>query len=217
MTDATYYPVALDLRGRACLVVGGGAVAEAKVAALVSAGAHVTIVSPVLTDGLSALVHEGRVQHEPRAYLAGDVQAFALAFSATDDREVTRRVADDARRHGCWLNAADDPAFCDFILPAVVRRGRLTLAVSTGGASPALASWIRRGLETRFGEAYAQLVDIVAAIRNEVRRGAFPPDAATWQRALDAENLLSLIQAGRSTEAAARLRRRLREPEVTSG
>ena len=214
MTDPTYYPVALDLRGRACLVVGGGVVAEAKVRALVAADARVTVVSPALSEGLVALVAAGEVRHERRSYRVGDVEGYALAFAATDDREVTCRVADDARRHGVWLNAADDPAFCDFILPAVVRRGRLTLAVSTGGASPALASWIRRGLEAHFGEAYARLVEVVAAVRREVRREPAPPDAAAWRRALDAVDVLGLIEAGRSTEAAARLRRQLREVEV---
>lgn len=211
MSEAAYYPVALDLRGRPCLVVGGGAIAEAKVRALVAAGARVTVVSPGLTEGLAALVAAGEVRHGRRPYRAGDVAGYALAFTATDDRAVTRRVADDARRHRVWVNAADDPAFCDFILPAVVRRGRLTVAVSTGGASPALASWIRRGLEARFGEVYAGLVEVVAAVRAEVRREPAPPTAAAWRRALDAVDLPALIETGRSTEAAARLRRELRE------
>lgn len=211
MSAPGYYPVALDLRDRPCLVVGGGAVAEAKVRALVAAGARVMVVSPALTEGLASLVAVGEVRHERRPYRSSDIEGYALAFAATDDREVTRRVADDARRHGVWLNAADDPAFCDFILPAVLRRGRLTVAVSTGGASPALASWIRRELEARFGEAYAGLVEVVAAVRAEVRCEPAPPSADTWRRALDAVDLPALIETGRSTEAAVRLRRALRE------
>ncbi len=108
-----YYPVALDLRDRLCLVVGGGPVAEAKVEGLLEAGARVTVVSPEVTELLAAWAIDGRIIHRPHEYRAGDLDGQQLVFSATDRREVTEAVVADARRRGLWVNAADDPAFCD--------------------------------------------------------------------------------------------------------
>ena len=118
-----YYPIFLDMAGRSCVVVGGGAVAEHKVEALLQAGAHATVVSPELTSKLAALVGQGRVRHIARAYQAGDLKGYALAFVATDEHRVNANVACEGRQLGVWVNAADDPAHCDFILPSVLRRG----------------------------------------------------------------------------------------------
>ena len=140
-----YYPVALDLRDRPCLVVGGGSVAEGKVEGLLDAGARVTVVSPALSERLASWATEGRIAHRPREYAISDLDGHHLAFSATDRREVTEVVAADAKRRGVWVNAADDPTYCDFLLPSVLRRGRLQVAVSTGGASSAPAGGGRTG------------------------------------------------------------------------
>ena len=204
-----YYPVALDLRDRPCLVVGGGPVAEAKVEGLLEAGARVTVVSPALTRRLVSWAAEGRVAHRRGEYRASDLEGHQLVFSATDRREVTEAVATDARRRGLWVNAADDPKYCDFLLQSVLRRGRLQVAVSTGGASPALAGRVRRDLESYFTPEYEDLVELASEVRRELRAGGRRADAAAWRDALDAD-LRRLLVEGRRGEARARLLDRLR-------
>lgn len=204
-----YYPIFLDMTGRRCVVIGGGAVAERKVEGLLEAGASVTMISPALTARLEALAAEGRVSHASREYGPGDLAGFELAFVATDDGEVNAAVAREGRERGVWVNAADDPAHCDFILPAVLRRGELVVAVATGGASPALSRAIREELEAYFTEAYAELSRVVAEVRHELRQQARSLDAETWRRALDGD-LRRLVAEGRREEAKARLLWRLR-------
>ena len=126
-----YYPVSVDLTGRPCLVVGGGAIAERKVVGLVEAGARVTVVSPSLTRSLLELAAEAGLHWRPREYAQGDAAGFILVMVATDDLAVSAAVAAECRERGIWVNCADDPARCDFILPAVLRRGAVTVAVST--------------------------------------------------------------------------------------
>ena len=118
-----FYPVSLELAERCCVVVGGGIVAQRRVEALLEAGAAVTVVSPAVTAALAELIAAGRVRHIARTYSPGDLAGATLAFAATDDATVTPALAREARERGVWLNAADDPAHCDFILPGVVRRG----------------------------------------------------------------------------------------------
>jgi precorrin-2 dehydrogenase/sirohydrochlorin ferrochelatase len=203
-----YYPVALDLRDRLCLVVGGGPVAEAKVEGLLAAGARVTVVSPELTEALTAWAIEGSIIHRPHRYRPDDLDGQQLVFSASDQREVTEAVSAEARRRGLWVNAADDPAFCDFLLPSVLRRGRLVVAVSTGGASPALAARVRRDLEAYFAPAYGELVELAAEVRAELRSRAHRPGGVAWREAFDGE-LIELLAEGRRAEAKARLLDRL--------
>ena len=203
-----YYPVALDLRDRLCLVVGGGPVAEAKVEGLLEAGARVTVVSPELTEPLAAWAIDGRIIHRPHEYRTDDLDGQQLVFSATDRREVTEVVAADARRRGLWVNAADDPAFCDFLLPSVLRRGRLIVAVSTGGASPGLAARVRQDLEAYFAREYDELVELAAEVRAELRSRAQRPVAEAWRRAFD-QDLVGLLAEGKRNEARERLLERL--------
>lgn len=194
------YPIMLDLTGRPCLVVGGGVVAEPRVEGLLSAEARVTVVSPAVTARLAARIAAGEVAHVAREYRAGDLVGMALAFAATDDGVVNGAVADEGRERGVWVNAADDPAHCDLFLPAVVRRGPLMVAVSTGGTSPALARAIRRELEAYFSEDYAVLAEIVAEVRRDVRRCGRRPSAEAWARGLGPD-LRRLIVDGRPEDA----------------
>jgi precorrin-2 dehydrogenase/sirohydrochlorin ferrochelatase len=203
-----YYPAFLDLTDRPALVVGGGPVAEGKVAGLLAAGARVTVVSPALTPRLAAWAAAGRIRHVPRAYRRGDLAGHRLALVATDEPAVSGAVAAEGRERGVWLNAADEPARCDFILPAVIRRGRLVVAVSTGGASPAAARAIREELEDYLTEEHAMLVELAADARAELRHRAVAPGPARWRRALDA-GLRRLIAARRYRQARARLARDL--------
>jgi precorrin-2 dehydrogenase len=203
-----YYPVSLDLTGRPCLVVGGGAVAERKVAGLVEAGARVTVLSPSLTRPLLDLAAEAGIHWRPREYAEGDAAGFVLIMVATDDLKVNAVVAGECRERGVWVNCADDPARCDFFLPAVFRRGAVTVAVSTGGASPTMARLVREELDALLPDDIAPLTEVVAGLRRELSEGGVRLDAARWRDALDGE-LRRLVATGRTTEAQARLRERL--------
>ncbi|HWO74117.1 MAG TPA: bifunctional precorrin-2 dehydrogenase/sirohydrochlorin ferrochelatase [Dehalococcoidia bacterium] len=195
-----YYPVFLQLNGRRCLVVGGGKVAEGKVRGLLDAGADVTVVAPRLTESLHALFQAGRLHYTPRDYRAEDLDGQDLCFVATDDGLVNSQVAADCRRRGVWVNAADDPVNCDFILPSVVRRGEVVVAASTGGASPALARRLREELTAFLDEDYEPLAELLRDVRSEVRSRGLNVDPETWQKALDAR-LRALVAQRRLEEA----------------
>ena len=192
-----YYAVLLDLTGRRCVMIGGGVIAERRVDALVTAGAHVIVISPRLTPALLALAGEGRIEHEPRRYREGDLAGADLAFVATDAGEVNAAVAREARERQIWINAADDPARCTFILPALVRRGDLTVAVATGGSSPALARAIREELDAYLTDDYATLAAIAAEVRREIRASGRPVTAEAWRRALGPEVRRLIVERGR--------------------
>ena len=202
------FPVMLDLEGRECLVVGAGVVAARKVAGLLDAGARVTVVSPVLAPAVLDIARDGRLRWWPREYAKGDVTGFALVMVATDDEAVNALVAAEARERSIWVNCADDPARCDFILPSVLRRGPLTVAVSTGGASPTVAHMVREELELVLPSDYGALTEVVADVRRALRDRGIALDAQRWRDALDDE-LKRLVAAGRSAEARDRLRERL--------
>jgi len=206
--SAFLFPVMLDLEGRECLVVGGGVVAARKVAGLLDAGARVTVVSPVLAPAVLDIARDGRLRWRPRGYATGDVAGFALVMVATDDDDVNALVAAEARERAIWVNCADDPARCDFILPSVLRRGPLTVSVSTGGASPTVAHMVREELEAVLPPDYAALTEVVADVRRGLRERGIAPAAQRWRDALDGE-LKRLVAAGRPAEARERLRERL--------
>src|SRR4029077_11181164 len=128
------------MKDRRCVVIGGGVVAERKVEGLVAVGANVTVISPAITDGLRELLTQGAIRHVKREYQTGDRAGYDLVFVATDDAEINAVVSNEARSLRIWVNAADDPDHCDFILPGVIRRGDLAVAVSTGGVGPAVNS-----------------------------------------------------------------------------
>ena len=199
------YPIVVDLTGRPCLVIGGGAVALRKVAGLVEAGARVTVLSPWLTPALLRLAAEAPLRWRPREYAQGDAAGFTLVMVATDDRAVNAAVAAECRERGIWVNCADDPARCDFILPSVLRRGAVTVAVSTGGRSPTLARLLREDLDALLPRDVAPLTEVIADVRRSLREDGVSLDAERWRQALDGE-LRSLVAAGRTTEARARLR-----------
>lgn len=192
-----WFPLFLELTGRRCLVVGGGPVAERRVDGLLAAGATVTVVSPTLTAAIAALAAAERIIHEPRGYRPGDLAGFDLAFAATDTGDVNGAVAAEARQHGVWVNAADDPAHCTFILPALVRRGDLTVAVATGGTSPALARAIRDELEAHLTAEYATLAEIAAEVRRELRAAGRVATAEAWRRALGPAVRRLIVERGR--------------------
>ena len=172
-----YFAAFLDLRGRRCLVVGGGEIGERKARALLQCGAQVTVVSPAVTRGLAALAAVGRILGRRRPFRRSDLRGCALVVAATGDAAVDDAVAAVARRARVLVNVVDRPERCDFILPSVLQRGELQIAVSTGGRSPALAREIRRRLESLFGPEYAELVARTGQARRAARAAARTPAA----------------------------------------
>jgi precorrin-2 dehydrogenase/sirohydrochlorin ferrochelatase len=182
------YPVFLDLRGVHCAVIGGGKVAQGKVRKLLDAGAKVTVISPAVTPALARLISKRRVRHLKTTYRPGSVKRFWLVFAASSDAAVNASVAREANEAGILFNVVDRAALSNFIAPAVVRRGEMILAVSTGGASPAFAKKIRQDLEKLFGKEYAPAVRLLAAARKKVLGARLP---AATRRKLLAELALS--------------------------
>jgi siroheme synthase-like protein len=166
MSDTRYYMACLDLGGRSCLVVGGGAVAHEKVAGLLDCGASVTVVAPTIDDDLRARP----VELVERPFEAADLQGRQLVIAATDDRSVNQAVSRAAAERGLLCNVADDPELCSFILPAIVRHDPILVGVSTGGASPALAQRIRRDIAELIGPEHAQLARRLEALRPWAKR-----------------------------------------------
>ncbi|HLH28171.1 MAG TPA: bifunctional precorrin-2 dehydrogenase/sirohydrochlorin ferrochelatase [Acidimicrobiales bacterium] len=198
------YPVTLALDGVACLVVGGGPVARRKVEGLLPCGAAVTVVAPDLDPGLEELAAAGRITVVRRRYRSGDVTGYRLVFAATGDRGVDRAASGEADAAGVWVNSADDPEGCTFTLPAVARRGPITVAVSTGGQSPAMAGWLRRRFEAELGPEYLQLLQLLREARANIKGEGRPTEGLDWLAALDS-NMLDLIRAGQIGKARERL------------
>jgi uroporphyrin-III C-methyltransferase/precorrin-2 dehydrogenase/sirohydrochlorin ferrochelatase len=166
------HPIFLDLSGEPVVVIGGGAVAERKIESLIAAGARVTVVSPEVTDLIATLAAAGSLTLRTRPYRRGDLAGCRLAYAATSASDVNQAVRDEARAEGVWLNAVDKPALCDFITPATVRRGDLTLAVSTNGRCPALAKQIREDLERAYGPEYADTLEKLGELRDRAKAGS---------------------------------------------
>ncbi len=206
-----YYPVFLDIAGKPVVVIGGGEVAARKVNVLLDCGADVTVVSPALHPDLRVLVDAGRVRHIQREYRPGDIRGQKLAIVGTDDRSANGAAAREARKSGVWVNAVDDPPNCDFVMPGVVRRGDLVVAVSTSGGSPAMARKMREELEALLTEDYALLLELAAEVRAELRDKGLQVDPQVWNAALDVE-LKGLLAQGRRAEARDRLLRFLLQP-----
>ena len=163
-----FYPLFLDLTGRRVLVVGGGGVAERKVETLLQAGAEVTVVAPAITDQLAALETAGRLRIQRRRFNEADLEGVLLVVSATDEPETQERVAASARARNVLVNTVDIPRLCDFIVPAIVRQGDVTVAISTSGKSPALAAELRARLERVVTEDTARAARLMGEIRQEV-------------------------------------------------
>jgi precorrin-2 dehydrogenase / sirohydrochlorin ferrochelatase len=173
MLDTPFYIACLRLKGRRCLVVGGGDVGLEKVEGLLACDADVTLVAPDAHPALRELAQEGSIRWEAREYEPGDLEGCLIVIAATDDTDVNIRVFNDAERRAMLVNVVDVPPLCSFILPAIVRTGPLAVAISTAGASPALAKRMKREIAELFGEPYAEL----AVLLNDARgwaKGTLP-------------------------------------------
>lgn len=225
------YPVALVVDGRHCLVVGGGPIATHKAEGLLGCHAHVTVVAPQITERLRLLAKEGasaasatsasakatsaesasakagadaQLVLEERPYRAGEAADYRLVITATGDPEVDRAVAADAEAAGIWVNSADDVDNCTFMLPAVHRDGDVTVAVSTGGASPALAGWLRDRAAAAIGPEAGTLAVLLDEARRNVRAEGRSTEATDWSAILSGP-FVDLVRSGRLDEARALL------------
>ncbi len=193
--EVGYYPVSFNMSGRRCLVIGGGPVAERKIAALLEVGAAVTVISPQVTEQIAGWATLRSIEVLTKRYQAGEMAGFEIVFVATNDSQLNAAAYEEGKNRGIWVNVADDPAHCDFILPSVLRRGPLTVAVSTGGSAPALSRAIREELESYFTKDYEILAGLTAEVREELRLRSISPDYETWRKALGGD-LRQLIAAG---------------------
>jgi precorrin-2 dehydrogenase len=218
MLDTPFYIACLRLTGRRCLVVGGGEIGLEKVEGLLACDADVVLVAPAAVPELEALAAEGSIRWLRREYEGGDLERTFIAIAATDDTDTNIRVFEDAERRAMLVNIVDVPPLCNFILPAIVRTGPLAIAISTAGASPALAKRIKRQIADEFGDEYARL----AVMLNDVRgwaKGTLPtyqdrkaffegivngdPDPIALLRAGNADGVRELIAAAQRSHAAA--------------
>jgi len=198
-----YYPVYLNLTERPTVVIGGGTIAEGKVLGLLEADAQVNLIAPEVTATLQDLAANGKIHWEQRSYQTGDLHDATLAISATDDRQVNQQVWAEARQGGILVNVVDDPPYCDFIAPAIVRRGDITLAISTNGKMPALAAHLRRQIEKSFGEEYVALLDLTSPLREELsaKHLDYGIRQQLWRRLFEETDILELLRRGETEKA----------------
>ena len=201
----SYYPIMLDIKGERCVVVGGGEVALRKAQSLLDCGARVRVISPALCPDLDKMRDSKTIEYIAREYRDNDLDGAMLVVAATDDREVNTQIMQEAESLSMLCNVVDDPELSNFIVPSSLRRGSLTIAVSTGGKSPALARRIRTELEKHFGDEYDSLVSLVEQVRSDLSDRGVSMPGEVWQQALDLETLARLLRQGRRDEAKSRL------------
>lgn len=190
-----YYPAYLDIKDRLCLVVGGGRVGTRKVETLLNCGARVMVISLQVTDTMIQLANEGRILLKQRGYQSSDMDGVFLVIGATDDQSLNRQIHQDAETAQRLCNIADQPDLCNFILPSIVNRGDLSIAISTAGQSPAFAKHLRRQLQRQFGPEYAAFLSLMGAIRNRLLAEAHAPEAhKPLFEQLIGQGLLEMIQ-----------------------
>jgi siroheme synthase-like protein len=209
---APIYPVGLVVKGRRCLVVGGGRVAARKIAGLLACGAAVTVVAPEvhvaiaeLSDsGVIAAIDESPLEVHIRPYASGEAADYVLVISATGDPAVDETVRRDAQSAGVWVNVADDPSRCSFVLPAVARDGAVSIAVSTAGASPALAGWLRDLVAAALGPGMGDLAALLGEGRRRIHDQGESTESIDWRSLLDGP-LPDMVRRGDMDQARSEL------------
>jgi precorrin-2 dehydrogenase/sirohydrochlorin ferrochelatase len=201
-----YYPAYLDLRERPCVVIGGGRVAERKTLALLEAGADVTIISPALTPKLRELSDSGKITHLQKQYEEQDLSGEYLVIAATPSAAVNTLVAQACKKKHTLVNVASPPEESSFIVPSVVERGDLLIAISTSGASPALAKKVRQDIERKYGTEYEIFLEELLAIRKRILE-EIPDESNRGQvfQAIVDSDVLELIRQGKTHAAELRM------------
>lgn len=196
----TFYPVFLNLTERRCVIIGGGQIAEGKISKLLDSGAKIIVISPDATQGIRGFAERGQIELDLRKYQEGDLQGAFLAIAATNDRVVNQEIFEEAEKQGILLNAVDDMPRCSFIAPSIVERGPVTVAISTGGASPALARKLREKMEVSSALDWADATSVLSKARQIIKDKQIAVDPQRWQCCMTDE-LLTMIQAGHENEA----------------
>ena len=209
-----YYPIMLKISGKKCLVVGGGNVAERKTKAFLECGGVVHVISPNLSSGLSSLAESRQIEVVPRDYRTGDLKNAAIVVAATDDQEVNKRIYSEGQQRGILTNVVDDPENSNFIVPSILQRDDVIIAVSTSGRSPALARKIRTELEEKYSKEYASLAILLSEVRSELKEQGIEISNEVWQEAIDMDLLIELLRRGESQEAKDTLLSRLQKGGV---
>jgi len=197
----SYYPVFLQMEDRHALVVGGGAVASRKVETLLEYGATVHVVSRDLNQTLRNLMDDGRIRFLGARFEEKHLEGMFLVIAATDDAALNHRISEGARSRGLLINAVDQPADCTFIVPSIVKRGDLVIAISTSGKSPAFAKRLRKALEGQYGEACGSFLELMGRVRERVLALGLPQkeNSRIFQEIVDAD-LPEAISSGRWDE-----------------
>ena len=195
-----YYPAFIDVRDRDCIVIGGGDMGEEKTLKLLECGARVTVISPSVTGKVEELENEGRLTWTQRHYHRGDLKRAFIAIAATDDDAMNREIAREAKERNVLLNVVDVTHLCTFIAPSVARRGEVTVATSTGGASPALARTFREKIENSRILEYADLAPLLSDARAHLKQRRLKVSPDHWQDCIT-EELLDMAQSGPTQEA----------------
>ena len=202
----TYYPVFIDVKGRNCIIIGGGNIGEEKVHKLLDCEAKITVISPEVNADVQELVDNDRLFWHQREYRQGDLEGAFIAIASTDNNDVNRQIAKEAEERNVLLNVVDVTHLCTFIAPAVARRGDVTIAASTGGTSPALARKFREllnGSSIEAGHAlmdYAELAPLLADARAEIREKGITLLTDHWQACIT-DNLVDMVMDGKYGEA----------------
>ncbi len=197
---ANFYPVFLNLTGRRCVIIGGGQIAEGKISKLLESGAKIIVISPDATQGIRGFAERGDIEFQRRRFEAGDLVGAFLVIAATNDRVVNQEIFEEAEKQGVLLNAVDDMPRCSFITPSIVERGPVTIAISTGGASPALARKLRETLSDSNDLDWTEATGPLSKARQVIKDKQVAVDPQRWQCCMTSE-LLSLAKSGREDEA----------------
>lgn len=200
--NTSYYPVYIQLREQPCIVIGGGKIAEGKVAGLLAAQANVTVISPDLTAHLRDLVEEKQITYLARTYQAGDLTGAFMVICATDHAEINHQVWQEASANRQLVNVVDDTPRCNFIAPSILRKGDLTIAISTSGKAPALAVRLKERLQRELGPEYERFLELAGELREPLARNTpdFETRKALWYELVDSE-ILDVLARGDETGA----------------
>lgn len=210
-----YYPLFMDMRGKPCLVAGGGKVAERKVRSLVEAGAIVTVLSPDATAALQKLHKKKKITWLKKKFVSGDAKGYGFVFCATNENNVNKTIHADAKKHNALVNAADEISVCDFIVPASFEQGSITVALSTDGKSPAFSAALKRKLQKDVSGEHAKLLELVYRRRHEIKK-AFPEESRRTEfvsRLLQDKKMLHCIRKGSLKSAQQHLKTKLTEKQ----
>lgn len=200
ITPVVYYPVFLNLKGKKAIVIGGGRVAERKILALLKTGADISVISPQITRRIQSEKQKGKIQHLCRQYRKGDLKRAFLVIAATDSPDINEKIFQDA---SCLVNVVDTPGLCNFIVPSVIKRGPLTIAISTSGVSPALSRSIRRELEKIYGPEFSEYLKVLRDIRTEAIKVIRDPEKrGEFLKTVASEKMMKMLREEGCKKAA---------------